>query len=93
MACGTGIATSTVIAAKIRELADSLGVPVDVRQIKVAEATSLEDQADLIVATTEVPSRIKVPVIRALPLLTGIGSQQVLDDIAAALRAPAATAS
>ncbi len=60
-------------------------MPVDVRQIKVAEAVGLADEADLIVATTDVPARITVPVIHALPLLTGIGAQQVLDDIAAAL--------
>lgn len=87
VACGTGIATSTVIASKIRELAEPLGVTVDVRQIKVAEAVGLADEADLIVATTEVPSRITIPVINAIPLLTGLGAQQVLDQIAAALTA------
>ena len=75
-----------MIASKIRELAEPLGVTVDVRQIKVAEAVGLADEADFIVATTEVPSRITIPVINALPLLTGLGAEQVLDQITAALK-------
>lgn len=86
VACGTGIATSTVVATKIRDVAKSIGVPVDVRQCKVAEVVHLADSADLIVTTTQVPSRVTVPVIQALPLLTGIGAQQVLDAIAAELK-------
>jgi PTS system galactitol-specific IIB component len=42
--------------------------------------------ADLIVATTQVPDSVTVPVVAGLPFLTGIGLDATLDDIAARLR-------
>lgn len=40
-----------------------------------------QKDADLIVATTNVPYETEIPVIRALPLITGIGADKVLEDI------------
>jgi PTS system galactitol-specific IIB component len=75
-----------VIALKVKELAKQNGVDVDVRQTKVSEALGLSEEADLIVATTQVSSRISIPVINALPLLTGVGTQPVMEAILAELK-------
>ncbi len=85
--CGTGIATSTVVKSRIESAlgAAGLGQQVDVRQSKVSDVLSGSD-ADLIVATVQVPSSVKAPVINAVPLLTGVGMQPVLDRIVAAVR-------
>ena len=79
--CGTGIATSTVVAAKVREhLADS-GIAATVDQGKVMDLLRGDIDADLIVATTDVPESVTVPVVRALALLTGIGEEEVFAEI------------
>ncbi|ATG55984.1 PTS galactitol transporter subunit IIB [Brachybacterium ginsengisoli] len=83
--CGTGVATSTVVAAKVREHLEAEGIGASVVQGKVMDLVGGEVDADLIVATTEVPAAVTVPVIRALPLLTGIGQEATLDEIARAL--------
>jgi PTS system galactitol-specific IIB component len=79
--CGTGIATSTVVAIKVREHLQEAGIEAIVEQGKVMDLLHGEVNADLIVATTEVPSTVIVPVVRALPLLIGIGEEQVFEEI------------
>lgn len=83
--CGTGVATSTVVAQKVRQHLQSAGVQATVEQGKVMDLVGHGTDADLVVATTDVPASVTVPVIRALPLLTGMGEAQVLDEITAAL--------
>lgn len=79
--CGTGIATSTVVATKVRERLAASGIDAKVDQGKVMDLVNGQVDADLIVATTDVPASVTVPVVRALPLLIGIGEEQVYADI------------
>lgn len=80
VACGTGIATSTVVCVKIKEALQKAGVQAEVVQCKVAEIPSKIDDADLVVTTTSFTSD-KVPVIRAISFLTGIGVENDLKKI------------
>jgi len=84
--CGTGVATSTLVAAKVEEEMRSRGVPISTQQCKASEVRSLAPNADLIVATTPVPNGLGKPVIKGLAFLTGIGREAVLDQIEAELR-------
>ncbi|MER3400553.1 MAG: PTS galactitol transporter subunit IIB [Thermoflexus sp.] len=86
VACGTAIATSTVVAKAIEEGLAARGIPVVTRQCKAAEVPALAKEFDLVVTTTPVPSDLGVPVIQTLAFLTGIGKDQVLDQIAEILR-------
>lgn len=82
VACGTGIATSTVVAKSIEEACKKADIQVMTRQCKAAEVPSLVQQgADLIVTTTPLPKNITIPVIQGLAFLTGIGKDQVLKQI------------
>ncbi|HEX7389859.1 MAG TPA: PTS sugar transporter subunit IIB [Acidiphilium sp.] len=85
VACGTAVATSTVVAAAIEEAMQVRGIPVTLRQCKATELPSLIADADLVVSTTPVPDGLGKPVIKGLPFLTGIGKDAALDAIAAAL--------
>lgn len=81
VACGTAIATSTVVAKGIEEALKERGIQVITRQCKASEVKSLADDADLIVTTTPVPSDLNVPVIQTLAFLTGIGKEDVIEQI------------
>lgn len=87
IACGTAVATSTVVAVAIEEAMAERGIPVEVRQCKATEVRGLAADADVIVATTPVPDDLGRPTFKGLPFLTGIGRDKVLDEIEAALRA------
>lgn len=79
--CGTGVATSTVVASEIREHCHGQGIDVDVVQGKVMDLLSGTPACDLIVSTTEVPDGLDVPVVAGLPFLTGIGKDAALAEI------------
>lgn len=81
VACGTAIATSTVVAKAIEEALESRGIDINIRQCKASEVPSLAADADLIVTTTPVPIDLGVPVIHTLAFLTGIGKEAVIGEI------------
>lgn len=72
VACGTGVATSTVVKVKIQEALKANGIDAEVEQCKVAEIDSKLSGADLVVTTTSYTSD-KIQVLRALSFLTGVG--------------------
>ena len=86
VACGTAIATSTVVAKAIEEALEDRGISVTIRQCKAAEVPSLADDADLIVTTTPVSVEKDIPVIHTLAFLTGIGKEEVIEQIVANLQ-------
>jgi PTS system galactitol-specific IIB component len=86
VACGTAIATSTVVAKAIEEACKQAGIRVSTRQCKAAEVMSMIHGADLVVTTTPLPKNLGVPVIQGLAFLTGIGKDQVLKQIIETLK-------
>jgi PTS system galactitol-specific IIB component len=86
VACGTAIATSTVVAVAIEEAMKERGIAVTTRQCKAAEVPSLVADADLIVTTTPIAAKVNVPVIQTLAFLTGVGKEAVINQIADALK-------
>lgn len=80
--CATGIATSTVVAEKVLEYLHENGIDVNYTQTNVASLPEYDlKDADLIVATTNVPYDLEIPIIKALPIITGIGADAVYEDI------------
>jgi PTS system galactitol-specific IIB component len=61
------------------------GIKVITRQCKASEVKGLEHGYDLIVTTTPLPKDLEVPVIQTLAFLTGIGKEDVLNQIQKAL--------
>jgi len=61
VACGTGIATSTYVAIKIKELLKERGIEVSTIQCRVTEVVSHADDADLVVSTAQVPLTLISP--------------------------------
>ena len=81
VACGTGIATSTVVVNKMGNLLKEKGINVDIQQCKVSELPYKTDKVDLIVTTTAYTSKNNIPVVVAVSFLTGIGVDKDLEKI------------
>lgn len=82
--CATGIATSTVATEKTLDYLKEKGMDnVTYTQTNVASLPSQadSDEVDCVVATTQVPYDLKVPVVHALSLITGIGEDETLQKI------------
>ncbi|MCG1009726.1 PTS sugar transporter subunit IIB [Salinicoccus sp. ID82-1] len=85
VACGAGIATSTVVNNAIEELAKDNNIKVDLKQIKISEVGAYADSADLLVTTAMTQKEYDFPVINARNFLTGIGVEdtkaQILEEL------------
>jgi PTS system galactitol-specific IIB component len=87
VSCGTAIATSTVAAKAIEEACKEAGIKVITKQCKAAEIPIyLEQGADLIVTTSQLRFDPGIPVIKGLAFLTGIGKDQVIQEVLDALK-------
>ena len=79
--CGTGVATSTMVATTIKDRCAAAGIEVTVSQGKVMDLLSGNPDVDVIVATTSVPETVTVPVVAGLPFLTGMGIDAAMDEV------------
>ncbi len=82
VACGTAIATSTVVAKKLEELLKKRGLEVKIDQCKASEVPSKVSGYDLVVSTTEVGDTKGKPLVRTLSFLTGVGIDADVQKIA-----------
>lgn len=86
VACGNGIATSTVVASKIREYLGEKGIQVETSQCKLMEIPGKIQNFDLVVTSGQYDGEsYNVPIVKGLALLTGIGAEETLEKIYDAL--------
>jgi PTS system galactitol-specific IIB component len=81
VACGTAIATSTVVAKKLEERLRARGISVVIDQCKASEVGAKAAVYDLIVSTTEIDDPKGKPHIRTLSFLTGMGIDADVEKI------------
>ncbi|MBC2579594.1 PTS sugar transporter subunit IIB [Clostridium sp. DJ247] len=81
VACGAGIATSTVVCERVEKLIKDNKLNAQVIQCKIGEVASKESEADLIVSTTILPKQYSIPAIRAMGYITGIGAEKLDKEI------------
>ncbi|HHY94038.1 MAG TPA: PTS sugar transporter subunit IIB [Firmicutes bacterium] len=79
--CGSGIATSTAAALELKEKLEERGLQVKVKQTDVFSIGANLEGVDLIASTCAIKGDFGVPVVNAVPLLTGIGTEEVIDEI------------
>jgi PTS system galactitol-specific IIB component len=84
--CGSGIATSTAVAMELRELLEERGLEVTVRQTDVFSLAGNLAGVDLIASTCALEGDWGVPIVNAVPLLTGMGAEEVIEAIVRALQ-------
>ena len=87
IACGTGIATSTVVSTVVQKIAKENDLTVDIIQCKMMEVPGYADRADLLITTTVVDKdQYKFPVIGGRAFLTGIGKDKAIAEILEVLK-------
>lgn len=82
VACGNGIATSTVVSSKIKTFLSGKGVDVTTNQTKLMEVPGKVKGYDLLVTTGQFDGQThNVPIVKGMPILTGIGINETLEEI------------
>lgn len=84
--CGTGGITSAVAENKVVEACSEAGLDVMTRRCTPSVVESNLDGIDLIVSTTYLDGNYTVEVVNALSLITGIGTDAVLNEIISKLK-------
>lgn len=87
--CGSGIATSTVIAKKVKSVLEEHGIPYTVDQCTVQQISSKVAtlKPDLIVSSSQVSTDVQgVPVVMGRSFLTGLKKQDTIDEIISILK-------
>ena len=83
VACGSGVATSETVAAKLRRLLDQKGVQnVEVEAININVLEKQIKRADIYVAVTPFKQEnFPIPVFSGMAFLTGFGQEAELKKI------------
>ncbi|AUI77677.1 MULTISPECIES: PTS sugar transporter subunit IIB [Lactiplantibacillus] len=84
VACGSGIATSTVARNKLEEDLQARGINmnnISMEQTSIPQIPSMASDYDLIITTARYKEDVGVPVINGLSFLTGINEDHAVDEI------------
>jgi PTS system galactitol-specific IIB component len=80
--CGSGVATSNMAAEKLKSLLKRDGFDAEVQAVDFKSLATFASQADIIVSVAPHGNQeYPVPVINGIPLLTGVGLEQCLEEI------------
>lgn len=85
VACGSGIATSTIISSKIDELLDEHHIDHSIVQCSLTEIDGYVADADLIVTSMDLQRDFSIPKVTAISLLTSVGEEETKEAILKAL--------
>jgi PTS system galactitol-specific IIB component len=83
LACGSGIVTSTAANDKLTKELNKRGYEskFKITQCRVSEVVAKSSLFDFCVATSQVPTEAKCPVISGIPFLTGIGVDAIMEKV------------
>lgn len=86
IACGSGIATSTIICDAVEKLLNENHISHQIIQCSMSEVDSHRMEADLIVSSMPLSASDKVPNVVGLPYLIGVGVEDLNQEILQFLR-------
>lgn len=83
VACGAGIATSTVVIQKLKTEFEkrNLASEVSLTQCTVSELITKHKGYDMIITTAQFTKDVDIPVISGLPFITNIGVDKLIEEI------------
>ncbi|MCD8091207.1 MAG: PTS sugar transporter subunit IIB [Clostridiales bacterium] len=81
VACGSGVATSTVAQEAVKNICQEAGIPVKVYKCTMSEIQAKQDDVDVIMVTTNYRKPVKKPLIKVFGLISGIGEDKIKADI------------
>jgi len=81
--CGSGTVSSTLLADKVKEILEERKIRVKAMGVMPQMVKDYVDRGgiDIVVTTSPIPGEVKVPVIKGVPLLTGIGEEDCIKEI------------
>lgn len=85
VACGAGVATSTLICDRVQKLLSSQNIHANIIQCTLGDISRYVDQANVIVTSMKLDRSYSIPVVLGISFITGIGTEQTEKEILASL--------
>ena len=86
IACGAGVATSTVLTYGVKNLLEEHKIAHKLIQCSLNEVKSFVDNADLIVSSMPLSTDYGIPKVVGIPFLTGVGLDKTKEEILSYLK-------
>ena len=77
IACGSGIATSTLAAQAVHEICEERNIEAVIQKSNMSEIISKAQQVDVVLTTNMYREELPVPLMSVTGLITGIGEEQM----------------
>ena len=81
--CGSGTVSSTLLADRIRDILEEHKIRVKAVGVMPQMVQEYVERGgvDFVVTTSPIPGKINVPIIKGVPLLTGFGEEECVQEI------------
>ena len=87
VACGSGIATSTVVEQRLKDIAEDYNLDINLKKTSMSGLEGMLADADLVVVTSRYSNDdVKVKILSGTSLLTGIGEDIFIDKFVEAVK-------
>lgn len=81
VACGSGVATSTVAQESVKNICAEAGIPCKIVKSTMSEIQSKQEDVDIIMVTTNYRKPVTKPLIKVFGLISGIGEEKIKTEI------------
>ncbi|OFK23419.1 PTS sugar transporter subunit IIB [Olsenella sp. HMSC062G07] len=86
VACGSGVATSTVAEGIVQEIAKSEGIPIQLFKGTISEVPHKQDDVDVVLTTANYRNPLKKPYMSVFPLISGINKAKCASQLVELLK-------
>lgn len=81
VACGSGVATSTVAQEAVKEILAKAGIKGKIYKSTISEIPAKHVDMDIVMVTTNYRQPIDKPLIKVFGLISGIGADKIKEEI------------
>lgn len=81
VACGSGVATSTIAQEAVKTIAKDAGIPVKMMKATLAEVPSKQKDVDLVLTTANYRKALDKPHMSVFGLVSGVNEGKVKADL------------
>jgi len=81
IACGAGVATSTIIVDRVNTLLQEHHIQAKIIQCMIGDIDGYTDNADVIVTSMKLDKQYSIPVVMGLSFITGIGKEETEKEL------------
>lgn len=81
IACGAGVATSTIIVDRVNNLLQEHQIKAKVIQCMIGDIDGYVSNADVIVTSMKLEKTYSIPVVTGISFITGIGKEETEKEL------------